>query len=274
MTALLNEVEGKQRADRDALARQLEVLGVEPGDVVGVHTSFRAVGPVSGGPRALIDALLDAVGQAGTLVMPSMSDWADDRIFDPVRTPCRHLGIVADTFWRMPGVLRSDSPHAFAASGSRAAEITAPHPADLPHGPDSPVGRLHDLDGRVLLLGVDHDADTTVHLAEFCAKVPYRIPKFCTVLRDGVPTRVDYGEIDHCCRNFRQVGEWLDSRRLQQRGRVGQADALLARARDVVETVIDELDDDPCRFLCAADKGCNECDIARSSVAPGSECTG
>jgi aminoglycoside 3-N-acetyltransferase len=61
---------------------------------------------------------------------------------------------------------------------------------------------------------------------------------------------------------------------MQQRGRVGQADALLARARDVVETVIDALDDDPCRFLCAADKGCNECDIARSSVAPGSECTG
>jgi aminoglycoside 3-N-acetyltransferase len=48
--------------------------------------------------------LLDAVGQAGTLVMPSMSD----RIFDPVRTPCRRLGVVADTFWLMPGVLRSD----------------------------------------------------------------------------------------------------------------------------------------------------------------------
>jgi aminoglycoside 3-N-acetyltransferase len=104
----LNEFDGKQRVDRDALARQLEVLGVEPGDVMVVHTSFRAVGAVIGGPRTLIDALLDAVGQAGTLVMPSMSDWADDRIFDPVRTPCRRLGVVADTFWLMPGVLRSD----------------------------------------------------------------------------------------------------------------------------------------------------------------------
>jgi len=57
------------------------------------------------------------------------------------------MGVVADTFWRQPGVLRSDSPHAFAAAGSHAREIPRDQPVDIPHGPDSPVGRVHDLGG-------------------------------------------------------------------------------------------------------------------------------
>ena len=73
------------------------------------------------------------------------------------------MGIVAQTFWQLPGVLRSDSPHAFAAAGPQAARITAPHPVDVPHGLDSPVGRVYELDGQVLLLGVDHTANTTIH---------------------------------------------------------------------------------------------------------------
>ena len=61
------------------------------------------------------------------------------------------MGIVAQTFWQLPGVLRSDSPHAFAAAGPQAARITAPHPVDVPHGLDSPAGRVYELDGQVLL---------------------------------------------------------------------------------------------------------------------------
>jgi aminoglycoside 3-N-acetyltransferase len=72
------------------------------------------------------------------------------------------MGVVADTFWRLPNVLRSDSPHAFAAQGPAAALITAPHPVGVPHGLDSPVGRVYELDGQVLLLGVGHDANTTI----------------------------------------------------------------------------------------------------------------
>lgn len=248
------------------LAQQLRKLGVERGDVLVVHSSFRAVRPVDGGPETLIRALLDAVGPEGTLVMPSMTDWDDDEVFDPDVTPCLHLGVVADTFWRMPGVLRSDSPHSFAAYGPRAAEITAPHPPDFPHGLDSPVGRVYELDGKVLLLGVDHGANTTVHLAEALAGVPYRRPKYCTVLLDGVPTRVDYGEIDHCCRHFVMVGEWLDRRGLERRGKVGNAEARLVHSHDVVATVVEELKDDRCRFLCPRGTGCDQCDEAWDSV--------
>jgi aminoglycoside N3'-acetyltransferase len=256
----------RRAVGRRKLVRQLEALGIRNGAVLVVHTSFKAIAPIAGGPRGLIDGLLSAVGAAGTVVMPSLGDWDDSEVFDPTRTPCRGLGIVADTFWRMPGVRRSDSPHSFAAFGPRAEEITSPHPPDLPHGPDSPVGRVHEMDGLVLLLGVDHDANTMVHLGEHFANVPYRIPKFCTVRRGGAAIRVDYGEIDHCCRNFRLVGGWLDRRGLERRGQVGHGIACLARARDVVSTVVTELEADTCRFLCPAGTGCEECDAARASI--------
>src|SRR5690606_22259847 len=117
-----------------------------------------------------------------------------------------------------------------------------------------------------LLLGVDHDANTTVHLAEYLAQVPYRVPKYCTVLCDGVPTRVDYGEIDHCCRNFSRVGTWLQKRGLERRGPVGHVDARFMRARDVVATVVEELEADACRFLCLVTACCDECDLAGAST--------
>jgi aminoglycoside N3'-acetyltransferase len=256
----------KQPVGRNELIRQLRHLGVTPGSVLVVHTSFRRTGPVADGPRGLIDALLETLGAQGTLVMPSMPDGPDGALFDPVRSACRDLGVVADTFWRLAGVQRSDSPHSFAAHGLQAGLITAAHPPEIPHGPDSPIGRIHELDGWVLLLGVHHDADTTVHLGEFLAEVPYRVPKFCTVLRAGVPTRVDYAEIDHCCRNFRLVGDWLARRDLERRGRVGNTIARLARARDVVAAVVDELRHDRSRFLCAEAADCHECDVARRSI--------
>ncbi len=199
-----------------------------------MHSSFRAVRPIEGGPAGLIDALRDALGPEGTLVMPSWTGDADTP-FDPRTTPAAEdLGIVADTFWRLPGVLRSDHAEAFAAAGPHAAGIVAGPLPLPPHIPESPVGRVYVLDGQVLLLGVNHDANTTLHLAELLGNVPYRVPRYVTVLQDGRPVRIDYGENDHCCRRFMLADEWLRERGLQQEGKVGYAEARLFRARDVV----------------------------------------
>lgn len=222
-----------QTASRNDIIQQLLDLGVEPGQVLLVHTAFSKVRPVENGPLGLIAALVGALGPQGTLVMPSMSD-DDDHVFDPKTTPCGGMGIVADTFWRLADVLRSDSPHAFAALGPQAGRITAPHPADVPHGLDSPVGRVYELDGQVLLLGVEHDSNTTIHLAEALAGVQYRREKRLTILRDGKPAQLNYGEIDHCCENFNLVDRWLDERGLQRKGTVGHAPARLARSWDIV----------------------------------------
>ncbi len=248
------------------MASQLRALGVSPGGVLLVHTSFRAVRPVENGPAGLIAALRRAVGSDGTLAMPSWT--ADgDTPFDPDQTPAApDLGVVAETFRRLPGVLRSDHPFAFAALGPAAEQVTADPLPLPPHGVKSPVGRVHDLDGQVLLLGVGHDADTTLHLAELVADVPYRVPKHCTVLRDGHPTRIEYGENDHCCRNFALADGWLRASGAQNEGPVGHAHARLARSRHIVAAAVSALRRNPLIFLCTAEEGCQECDEARASM--------
>ncbi len=246
-------------------AVQLLSLGVEPGGVLVVHSAFSQVRPIEGGPQGLIDALLAALGPSGTLVMPSMSD-DDEHPFDAAATPClENMGVVAETFWRMPGVLRSDNPHAFAAIGPRAAEIVAAHPLDVPHGLDSPVGRVYEMDGQVLLLGVGHDANTTVHLAENMAGARYLLPKHLTVLRDGRPEKFEYRELDHCCQGFALLDEWLEAEGKQRRGRVGRAEARLMRSRDVVEAALPRLRQDETVFLHPSGI-CEECDDARAAV--------
>ncbi|HXV85287.1 MAG TPA: AAC(3) family N-acetyltransferase [Gemmatimonadales bacterium] len=250
-----------------SVAEQLAHLGVRPGSVLVVHSAFSRVGPMEGGPDGLVAALEIVLGPQGTLVMPSMTE-DDDHVFDPRATPCRHLGVVPDRFWRHPGVLRGDTPHAFAAKGPAAAEIVRPQPVDIPHGPDSPVGRVHQMDGWVLLIGVGHDANTTIHLAEALAEVPYRLPKHATVLRDGRPETVRYLEIDHCCQRFALADQWMDAGRCQRRGWVGKAEARLMRSRDLVDVVVSHLRQDPLLFLHPPGVDA-ECDQARQSCAHG-----
>lgn len=246
------------------VAGQLRAVGVKPGAVLVVHCALSKVAPIEDGPRGLIAALQAAVGSAGTLVMPSMTD-DDTAPFDPATTPCPGMGVVADTFRQLPDVVRSDSPHAFAARGPAAPVIAAPHPVDVPHGPDSPVGRVHELDGQVLLLGIGHDANTTVHLAENIAGVRYRRRTRATVLHDGQPVQLELDEIDHCCERFRLVDEWLDEASLQRRGTVGHGDARLAGSRDIVRVVVDRLRHDETVFLHPPGVDA-ECDEAWSSL--------
>ena len=215
----------------------------------------------------VIEALRLAIGNEGTMVMPTMTGSRKTEAFDPAVTPTRHMGIVAATFWRMPGVLRSTHPtSSFAAMGPAAAGITAPQPAEPVHGLDSPIGRVYERDGQVLLLGVDHTANTTIHLAEALAEVPYSIEKWCTALVDGRPVRLAFRETDHCCRNFAKAGEWLAERGLQSVGLVGSGTATRVQARDVVSVALERLAQNSTVFLCAPDQDCEECDAARRSI--------
>ncbi|HEY1097677.1 MAG TPA: AAC(3) family N-acetyltransferase [Myxococcota bacterium] len=260
-----------------ALTEQLQALGVRAGGVLVVHSSFRAVrgpGLVEGGPAGVIAALRAALGPAGTLVMPTMTDGASR--FDPTTTPGVDMGIIAETFWRGGGdVVRSTHPGgSFAAAGPDAAAICRPQPLSPPHGVDSPVGRVWQLQGQVLLLGVGHSENTTLHLAEDVAGVPYAVTHPCVVTTeiDGVlvDTVVEIAETDHCCTGFDKVEPLLRARGQQRDGVVGQAAAKLIDAVDVVDVAVAKLRREPLWFLCNTDAGCDECDAARASVAVGS----
>ncbi|MCM6774211.1 AAC(3) family N-acetyltransferase [Nocardia sp. CDC159] len=248
---------------RDELERQLRTLGVAAGAVLIVHISFRAVGPVEGGPHGLIDALRAVLGERGTLVMPSMTG-GGTQPYDPARTPTDGMGIVAETFWRLPGVLRGDHPTStFAAAGRHASKLTAPQPLSPPHGLDSPVGRAYELNGSVLLLGVGHSENTTMHLAEDLAEVPYRSTDTATTA-DGRTVTIE--EPNHCCRGFVIADHWLRQRNAQREGTIGTAHARLFAARDLIDTVVPRLRADPLMLLCAPNTGCGECDEAHASA--------
>ncbi|MDI3419297.1 aminoglycoside 3-N-acetyltransferase [Streptomyces luteolus] len=177
---------------RGRLRRDLAALGLGPGDTVMFHTRMSAIGYVAGGSATVIDALRDAVGPAGTLMVtcgwndalpydfltwpPPWQDAlrAEHPAYDPEFSEAAHdNGRLPEALRRLPGAARSRHPDvSFAALGAAAAELTADHPWDDPHGPGSPLARLVARRGRVLLLGAPLDTMTLLHHAEALAHAP------------------------------------------------------------------------------------------------------
>lgn len=169
-------------------------LGIVPGDTLMVHTSLSAIGYVSGGAETVIAALTEAVGDTGTIMMPTQSwknldpetgvHWEVPReywqlirdtwpAYDKHITPTNTMGTVAEMFRSWPGTLRSDHPaRSVAARGRHAEYLTRDHTLSNIFGDGSPLGRLYELDGKVLLIGVGHDKNTSIHLADARASYP------------------------------------------------------------------------------------------------------
>ena len=133
------------------------------------------------------------------------------------------MGVVADTFWRIPGVLRSDSPHSFAVAGPQATRITAPHPVEILTASTARWGASMSWTGRCAarhrsFIRHHHPPGRT---AGRRVLPPPQIRPRSTGRADRA--RVDYGENDHCCQNFALADGWLDAKGLQRRGVVGHA---------------------------------------------------
>jgi aminoglycoside 3-N-acetyltransferase len=202
----------RSRLVRDALA-----LGVAPGGVLMLHASVRSIGWVVGGPDVVLDALTDALGPDGSLMMYvgwadgtySMDEWTPEEqlaheqecpAFDPATSRAvRDWSILTEFLRTRPGAHRSANPEAsIAAVGARAAWLTADHPLDYGYGAGSPLAKLIEARGQVLLLGSPLTDVTLIHHAECRARVPdkrvarYRQP----VLRGGQRQWVTVEEFD------------------------------------------------------------------------------
>ncbi|MBS4219689.1 AAC(3) family N-acetyltransferase [Bacillus sp. FJAT-49711] len=248
---------------KNQLVGDFKRIGVKEGMVLVVHTSLRNIGYIEGGPDAVIESLLDILGDEGTLVMPSMT--SGDEVFDPKTTPTDDMGIVAETFWRMPGVLRSVHPNsAFAAYGKHAPEIVAEQLIDQPEGIKSPIGKAYQLDGRILLFGVSHDSNTTIHLAESLNDVPYRTYSTMLMSRDGKVEKIEIPIINHCCQNFNKMESLLKEKGCLTIQKIGNGTCQFMKAKDVVEVASVELKKNPFYFLCG--DNCEECVEAREYV--------
>ena len=199
------------------LVYDLKELGVRSGQVMMLHVSVKAIGRVVGGPDVVIQALLEVLGADGTLMMYVKSEepldqvgaWPDDwkaaywdacPPFDPLRTRAnRKWSILTEYLRTWPGALRSNHPEAgVVAVGKDAEWITKDHPWQYGYGAGSPLAKLCDLGGQVLLLGATFDSLTLLHHAEHVANLPnkkierYRWP----MMVDGKRQWVDFEQYD------------------------------------------------------------------------------
>ncbi len=255
----MSELFAIQAADaprtRDSLARDLQALGLEAGASVLVHASLSALGWVSGGPVAVVQALQDVLTPEGTLAMPAFSGdlsdparWQNPPVprewhqtirdsmpaFDARYTPTRGVGRVAETFRSFPGVLRSDHPTAsFCAWGRQAEFVTAGHTLADALGEGSPLARLHDLDARVLLLGTDRNS--SLHLAEHRSGTRGRVKQGAPILKNGGRVWQVYRDLDEDDTDFPTIKAAFEAAGGVRRGRIGSAQAGLMSQRALVD---------------------------------------
>lgn len=247
----------------DSLAEQLAGCGLQAGQTVLVHSSMSKLGWIAGGQVAVIQALLRVLGESGTLMMPTHTSgntdparWQHPPVpeswvpvirehmpaFDPLITPTREMGVIAELFRTWPGVVRSDNPiGSFAAIGPNAAYLTADHVLEDMFGDTSPIGKLYELDGYVLLLGVDHENDTSLHLAEYratWANKPY-IPEGTAMLVDGVRQWVSFTMLQLDNDDFNTVGAAYEQQAGIQHGKVGEAAVRFFRQRPLIDFAVE-----------------------------------
>jgi aminoglycoside 3-N-acetyltransferase len=267
-----------------SLTRDLRALPFPEGAVVLVHSSFKALGRVDGGPAAVVAALRAAAGPGGTIAVPTFTNdlidpytWPTppspaerERIlatmptFDPARSPSHKMGAVAETLRQTPGTIRSTHPvTSWAAIGPLAEALTRDVSLDDPEGTDGVVGRAWARDGWVLLLGVDHDADTTIHLAESRLEMPHLLElpdRFPEDRPDGTRVWRPVRKTTKCSDGFVAIGPALEH--VVVRGTVGDAPAQLLRSRAIVDVATAALTADPTALLCG-DQGCVHCPTSR-----------
>lgn len=245
---------------RDALAADFRALGLSPGMRVLLHSSLSSLGYVEGGADTVIDALLDTLGPEGTLLAPTLTgseelSFFNPPWFDPAVTAC-WTGRIPETLRRRPAALRSLHPtHSVAAIGKDAERLTAGHALSVtPCDEWSPYGMLaRDPLARILLLGVTHESNTTLHHVEELVGVPYHMQIGFTAARIVV---AGVERIRHIMlhrygqeRDFERIEPLLLERGAQQNGKVGAATARLIDAPLMTALVTAALRADQ-RLLC------------------------
>jgi aminoglycoside 3-N-acetyltransferase len=247
----------------DTLAVQFGICGLRAGQTVLVHSSMSKLGWVAGGAQAVIQALLRVLGDDGTLMMPTHTtqntdpaNWSNPPVpeawvpvirahtpaFDPATTPTRAMGAIPELFRTWPGTLRSAHPiGSFAAFGPNATKLTRNHQLLDMFGDSSPLGMLYQLDGYVLLLGVDHGNNTSLHLAENRAnwEGKFFIPEATAIMVRGVREWVSFKMLSLETDDFNTIGNAYEKQAKLRRGRIGGAEVRLMRQRPLIDFAVE-----------------------------------
>jgi aminoglycoside 3-N-acetyltransferase len=246
----------------ESLKHDLTLLGVKPGMVLLVHSSLSSLGWVCGKSVAVIDALESVLTPDGTLVMPTHSGelsepsywqhppvpeawWQTIRdtmpAFQSDLTPTRGMGLIPETFRKQNGALRSYHPQvSFAAWGKYAKQITENHGLEYSLGEHSPPARIYDLRGYVLLLGVGHGNNTSLHLAEYRANIAKKIvQQGAPVFIEGKRVWQTFEDIETDDDDFEAIGAaFAEETNLEQTSKIGQAETRLVPQREIVDFAV------------------------------------
>lgn len=248
----------------DDLTAGLLQAGVKPGMTILVHSSLKSFGRwIVGGPAAVVLALEQALGETGTLVMPAhsgdLSDpamWSNPPVpeawwptirermpaYEPDLTPTRSMGAVAECFRKRSGSLRSGHPQvSFAAKGPEAARVTNGHSLADSLGEQSPLARLYDCGAWVLLIGVGHDRNTSLHLAEYRAEYPgkRRTANGAPIASAGGRRWTTFDDIDFDTDDFPAIGEAFERESGSVRtAKIGDATVRFMPQRQLVDFAV------------------------------------
>ena len=231
---------------QETLLRDLSALGVEQGDTVFTHSSFKSLGPVQGGAATVIGALEEVVGPEGLLLMPSFNlvAWPKRVEFWDIDTTPSAVGWLTECFRRMPGTHRSDHYSASVAARVRGAKgFVSGHlgqeglrsrwdrePWGKTYGTASPMYRAYRTGGKLLMLGVDYESSSYCHLVE--------VLHWNRLLDQGLD--VPFRGLSRPA-----LGEFWEGAGRLVRARVGDADSRLFPIRDYVDTLLDEVTNNP-----------------------------
>ena len=238
-------------------------LGIKAGHTLMVHTSLSKIGYVCGGAQTIIEALLEAVGEAGTVMMPTQSwknldpedgvHWSVEKeywhiirenwpAYDKRITPTNTMGAVAEMFRSWPGVIRSNHPARSVAAWGRYAEyLVSNHDLSNIFGEGSPIGKLYELNSDVLLIGVGYDKNTSLHLADARAGYPgkHDCIEHSAIMENGKRVWKAYETLFVDGEDFVQIGEAFEQVNTVKKAMLGNAELRLMNQRRLVDFAVD-----------------------------------
>jgi aminoglycoside 3-N-acetyltransferase len=247
-------------------------IGLSAGDHILVHASLRKVGSIDGGADALLDALLQTVGADGTVAAPTFSGIPmDDGVFDPATTTS-HTGVLTEVLRQRPDSVRSLHPtHSVTAIGPRAGEFMDGHLEADAVGIDSPCHRIAGAGGYVMLLGVTHTANSTIHVGEDCSgmlkagrlKDPL---SFRVRLPDGTVVGKVQDSSNSCSAGFNVLEFPLREKGQLRSFRMGSALSSVMKGQNLIDRTVDLIHAYPDITRCKQ-SGCIHCDAWREHLA-------
>lgn len=261
--------------NRDEIVRIFDGLNLRGNQVV-VHASLSSFGHVDGGAATLCAALLEAIGDGGTILLPAFTydetlngtTAARPVAYHPDLPVSRAIGAVAEAFRHVPGVLRSSHPtHSFCAWGRQAREVLSTQRDNNPLGP---IKKLNVVQGQVLLLGTSLQAATAIYLAE--ERIGARSLSRRTALRvnaAGYAERVVLENVPGCNRGFGKLEQHLDPSKLRAAS-LPHGTVRKIPIRYLVQLATTVLERDP-RALTCDQPDCDSCTTKHEAVGPREE---